>query len=82
MKKFNKYISTMYRPSYIMLRAGLCLFSVGLILLSLDLRDAVALQKADIVGTYGAMLEELIFPMYILLPVTAAVDLNERKKKK
>ena len=80
MKKVKKYLETMYRPSFLMLAAGLAVFSATLIYLSVLLRADLAAGDSDIIYRYPKMLESICLPLYIFLPVTLFVDLNERKK--
>lgn len=80
MRKIKNYIETMYRPSFLMLGAGLAVFSASLIYLSLLLRADLAAGESDIIYRYPKMLEDICMPLYILLPTTILTDLNERKK--
>ena len=81
MKKMKKYINSIYRPAFITLCIGLTLFSLTLCVLAVNLRMEILAGESDILFKYPKMLEKALFPLYILLPTTFLVDLNERKKK-
>jgi hypothetical protein len=38
--------------------------------------------ESDMIYTYPKMMEEILFPLCILLPTTLAIDIKERNKKK
>lgn len=81
MRKFKKYINTFYRPAFLTLSIGLGIFALSLCILATDLHSEILAGESDIIYRYPKMLEEILFPLYILLPVTFIVDLNERKKR-
>ncbi len=80
MRKIFHYINTMYPLAYNALWSGLALFasSIGIFALSLH-RDILA-GESDIIYRYPAMLEDILFPLLLLVPLIVIVDLNERKK--
>ncbi len=80
MKQIKKYIKTMYRPAYIVLCMGLAFFSLTLLIFALDLHSEIALGESDIIFRYPKMLEQILFPLYIFIPVVFLIDINERKK--
>lgn len=80
MKNLKIYLNTFYRPAFITLSMGLAIFSVALCLLALNLRADILAGESDIVYRYPQMIEKVLFPIYILLPITFIVDINERKK--
>ena len=82
MKKIRFYINTMYPPAYWMLCIGLAIFSFMLCWLAINLRADILAGKIDTIYTYPKMIEEILFPIYILLPTTFAIDIKERSKKK
>lgn len=81
MKKINRYIKTMYRPSYLVLCLGLALFSLTLLIFALNLHSDISLGESDVIFRYPRMLEQILFPLYIFIPIVFVIDLNERKKK-
>ena len=81
MKAVKHYIGTMYRPSYIVLCIGSALFAISLLILSLSMHQEILAGESDIIYRYPKMLEEVLFPLIIFLPITLGIDLNERKKK-
>ncbi len=82
MKKFIIYINSMYRPSFILLCLGLAVFSFMLILLALNLHSEILAGSSDVIYRYPKMLEKIIFPLYLLLPTSFAMDTKERSKNK
>ena len=80
MKKVKKYLESMYRPSFIFLCVGLAVFSASLIHLALLLRADLAAGECDIIYRYPQMIEEICFPLYILVPIALLTDINERRK--
>ena len=82
MKKFRIYINTMYRPSFLILCIGLAIFSLSLCMLAINLRADILAGESDIIYRYPKMIEEILFPSYILLPTTFAIDIKERSKNK
>lgn len=81
MKNIKRYINTMYFPAFVALSIGLALFSIMLCALAINLRADILSGKSDMIYRYPQMIEKIVFPLYILLPVTFVVDMNERKKK-
>lgn len=81
MKAIKNYFSTMYRPAYLVLCTSLFLFSIALLSLALTLHRELIAGESDLIYRYPKMIEDVIFPMIILLPVALASDINERKKK-
>ena len=81
MKKFGAYINTFYRPAFIALCVGLAIFALSLCALATSLHKEILAGESDVIYRYPKMLEEILFPVYILLPVTFVIDLNERKKR-
>ncbi len=77
----KKYIETMYRPSYIALCIGLFIFSALLIATAVSLRYEMLLGESDLIYRYPKMIEKILFPLYIFVPITMIVDLNERQRK-
>ena len=77
----KKYINTMYRPAFLILCVGLSIFACSLLALAINLRMDMLSNQGGILHRYPQMLEKIIFPLYILLPVTFVIDLNERNKK-
>ena len=77
----KKYINTMYHPAFLILCVGLSLFACSLLALAINLRMDMLSNQSVIIHRYLDMLEKIIFPLYILLPVTFVIDLNERNKK-
>ena len=77
----KKYINTMYRPAFLILCVGLSVFACLLLALAINLRIDMLSNQSGILFRYPDMLEKIIFPIYILLPVTFVIDLNERNKK-
>ena len=82
MKKIKFYINTMYVPAYWVLCIGLAIFSFTLCLLAINLRADMLAGESDMIYTYPKMMEEILFPLCILLPTTLAIDIKERSKKK
>lgn len=82
MKGIYRYINTMYRPSFVTLIFGLSMISAGLCALAVTLRQEQLSGTRGISLIYSSMLEELIFPLILLLAVTLAVDAAEREKRK
>lgn len=80
MKKLRKYFDTFYPPAFITLCVGLAIFSLTICVLAVNLRLEILAGKSDLIYRYPKMIEEVIFPLYILIPVILVVDLNERKK--
>lgn len=76
----RKYIKTMYRPSYIALCIGLFVFSISLVALAVSLRCEMLADESDLIYRYPKMIEKILFPLYIHIPVVLLIDLNERKK--
>lgn len=81
MKKLKRYVNTMYPPSFYVLCIGLAIFVLLLIAIALNLRGEQLLGEINATLKYPKMIEQAIFPLYILIPVTLCIDLNERKKK-
>ena len=81
MKNLRKYINTIYSPAFLILCIGLAIFSFTLCVLAVSLRAEILAGESDIIYRYPQMLEKVLFPIYILLPITFIVDLNERKKR-
>ena len=82
MNKLKNYINSMYPPAFIVLSLGLAVFSLTLCILAVNLRIDFLLGESDIVYRYPKMIEEIIFPLYILFPVVLAVDTKERYRRK
>ena len=82
MRRIRLYINTMYPPAYLVLCIGLALFSIIICLLAVNLRIDIMAGESDIVYRYPQMINEALFPLYILLPTTFAIDTKERSKKK
>lgn len=81
MKSFKKYINTMYNPAFVMLCVGLTIFSITLCALAINLRADILSGKSDMIYRYPQMIEKVVFPLYILIPIIFVVDMNERSKK-
>ena len=81
MKRFKLYINTFYRPAFIALCIGLAIFSLSLCIFATNLRADIIAGESDFIYKYPVILEKILFPIYILIPVTLIVDLNERKKR-
>ena len=81
MKALKRYINTMYSPSFYVLCIGLALFSILFGVIAINLRQEQLIGEINAAIKYPRMIEQAIFPLYILLPITICVDLNERKKK-
>ena len=81
MKNLKKYINTIYPPAFILLCLGLSIFVLTLTILAVNMRIDMLTNKTDILFRYPDMLEKIIFPLYILMPIVFIVDLNERNKK-
>lgn len=81
MKNIKKYFNTFYRPAFLTLSIGLALFSLTLCALAINLRADILAGESDVIYRYPKMMEQILFPLYILLPITFVVDFNERKKK-
>ena len=79
--KLRKYINSIYKPAFVTLCIGLSLFSLGLCILAVNLRMDILAGKSDIIYRYPDMLKEIIFPIYIIIPMVFVIDLNERNKK-
>ena len=77
----KKYIQTMYRPAYITLCLGLFVFCVSLVALAISLRQEILSGATDIIYRYPKMIEKILFPLYIFIPVVFLIDLNERQNK-
>ncbi len=80
MKNLILYINTMYPAAFRVLSLGLAIFSLSLILLATSLRGEILAGESDIVYRYPDMIEKILFPLFILIPITILTDLNERKK--
>ena len=80
MKNLAIYINTMYPAAFRVLSIGLAIFSLSLILLATSLRGELLAGESDIIYRYPDMIEKILFPIYILIPITTIIDLNERKK--
>lgn len=80
MRKIRNYINSIYRPAFIMLCIGLSIFSATICILAVNLRADMLAGASDVIYRYPQMIEKILFPIYILLPITFVVDLNERKK--
>lgn len=80
MKNFKIYINTIYKPAFITLSLGLSVFSLALCVFAFNLRADMLAGKSDVIYKYPQMLEQILFPIYILLPVIFVIDMNERKK--
>lgn len=80
MKKIEAYINSMYRPAYITLCIGLSVLSLAMCLLAVNLHADILAGESNIIYKYPKMIEKILFPLYILLPIIFVVDLNERKK--
>ena len=81
MRKIRNYINSIYRPAFIMLCIGLSIFSATICILAVSLRADMLSGSSDVIYRYPKMIEKILFPLYILLPITFVVDLNERKNK-
>lgn len=82
MKKLKNYVNSMYPPAFLVLCAGLTFFSVTLCLLAVSLRSDMLAGESDVIYRYPKLIEKIVFSLYILLPVTFAVDTKERSKRK
>lgn len=82
MKRIYKYINTMYRPSFVMLTIGLSLFSAGLCAFAVTIRHEQLSGAQGFSLIYEPMLEDLLFPLIVLVAVTLTVDAAEREKRK
>lgn len=82
MRKLKLYINSMYTPAYLALCIGLAIFSLSLCLLAINLRIDILAGESDMIYRYPRMIEEILFPLYILLPTTFAIDIKERSKTK
>lgn len=80
MKKLAHYINTMYPLSYHALATGLAIFAVSICIFALSLHGEILAGESDVIYRYPKMLEEILFPLFILIPLTLVVDFNERKK--
>lgn len=80
MRSLIKYINTMYRPSYRLLSFGLFAFSLMLTALAICLRCEMLAGESDVIYRYPDMLNQILYPLYILIPIALCMDLNERKK--
>lgn len=81
MKHIYKYIRTMYRPAFITLTLGLSLFSAGLGMFAVTLRQELLAGARGVSIIYSPILEELILLLIPLLITVFAIDLIERKKQ-
>lgn len=79
MKNARKYFNSFYPPAFLTLCIGLAIFSLAITILAVNLHMDLLAEKTDIIYRYPKMIEEILFPLYILLPVIFVVDLNERK---
>ncbi len=81
MKKIKRYFNTFYPPAFFTLCVGLAIFSITLCLIAINLRLDILAGESDMIYKYPKMIDKILFPVYILLPITMAADLNERNKK-
>jgi hypothetical protein len=51
-------------------------------ILAFNLRVDIIAGESDVIYIYPKMIEKILFPLYILLPSTLAVDIKERSKNK
>ena len=81
MRKAFHYINTMYPAAYRTLVLGLTLFAISIIAYALKLHSDILAGDGDIIYRYPKMLASILHPMAVLVPITIAVDINERKKQ-
>ncbi len=81
MRKIRNYVNSIYRPAFLILCTGLAIFSATICILAVNLRVDILKGASDVIYRYPQMIEKTLFPLYILLPITFVVDINERKNK-
>ena len=82
MKNINTYIGTMYPPAFRTLCMGLSIFALTLCIFAVSLRGEILAGESDFIFRYPKMLEEIMMPICVLIPIVIVVDLNERRKNK
>ena len=81
MKKFNAYISTMYKPAFLLLVICLTVLSILLLFIAVSLRQEILAGESDVIYRYPHMLEIILFPTAPTFPIIIAIDIKERKRK-
>ena len=81
MKKFNAYISTMYKPAFLLLVICLTVLSILLLFIAVSLRQDILAGESDVIYRYPQMLEMILLPATATFPIIIVIDIKERKRK-
>ena len=81
MKRLNTYISTMYKPTFLLLVISLTVLSTLLLFIAVSLRQEILAGESDVIYRYPKMLEMILLPTAPTFPIIFAIDIKERKKK-